>query len=534
MAMSRYEALLKPLPWQGRWFVNAFVLLALLYLFLLGLDLMGNAFKGLSGKGVGNMLSVVDNPMAGLAIGVVATVLLQSSSTTTSIIVTMVGAGILNVTNAIPMVMGANIGTSVTAALVSHGHIADTAEFIRGFEGSSVHGAFNMLTVLTLLPLEIITQACGAGLLMTISSGIADGLVGASASTFESPVKTIVKPLSSLFIKIDKDLIKTIAKGCLPCGDAQFAHPEYCLDHEEDPDDPEEKIDICVANDDWTQRYETDGRVVKDGFAADMGDASGSLVVLVISLIFLCLALYGIVRLLHYLVLSSGREAQAGEGESAFVRRIEKVVRYNPYLSIVYGMLMTIAVQSSSITTSALTPLVALGIISVEDMLPLTLGANIGTTCTAFLASLVTEKKDAIQISLCHFFFNIIGIAIWFPHPRMRAVPLKMGKVLSQHLTRFKLFGAFYIFTMFILLPLMLLGASFTIQLGVGGIVLNVLLDVLILAGTAWCIVHFDRLAAGRLSETEAAQDPEKVSTGDKSTGTPDTAEAAPPLEVSI
>ena len=117
MATSRYETLLKPLPWQGRWAVNTIVLLSLLYLFLLGLDLMGNAFKGLSGKGVGNLFSVVDNPMAGLAIGVVATVLLQSSSTSTSIIVTMVGAGILQVTNAIPMVMGANIGTSVTAAL---------------------------------------------------------------------------------------------------------------------------------------------------------------------------------------------------------------------------------------------------------------------------------------------------------------------------------------------------------------------------------------------------------------------------------
>ena len=157
------------------------------------------------------------------------------------------------------------------------------------------------------------------------------------------------------------------------------------------------------------------------------------------------------------------------------------------------------------------------------------------------MASLVTEKKNAIQISLCHFFFNIIGIAIWFPVPRMRAVPLKMGKVLSAHLTRFKLFGAFYIFTMFILLPLLLLGASFTIQLGAGGIGLNVLLDILILAGTAWSIVNFDRLAAGRLSETPAGEQAEKEdaldgSAGDKSTATPDEAGFvdAVPAEVSV
>merc|ERR1719405_417236 len=97
-----------------------------------------------------------------------------------------------------------------------------------------------------------------------------------------------------------------------------------------------------------------------------------------------------------------------------------------------FGMTMTIMVQSSSITTSALTPLVALGIISVEDMLPLTLGANIGTTCTAFLASIVTEKKNAIQIALCHLFFNIFGILIWFPVPFMRRAPLKICHILAE------------------------------------------------------------------------------------------------------
>merc|ERR1719407_273487 len=120
-------------------------------------------------------------------------------------------------------------------------------------------------------------------------------------------------------------------------------------------------------------------------------------------------------------------------------------LRLNAYLSIVVGMCMTIMVQSSSITTSALTPLVALGIISVEDMLPLTLGANIGTTCTAFLASIVTEKKNAIQIALCHLFFNIFGILIWFPVPPMRRVVVGIAKKLGDHTTYFRWFGAFYL-----------------------------------------------------------------------------------------
>ena len=108
---------------------------------------MGNAFKTMSGKGVGNMLGGIDNPIAGVAIGIIATVLLQSSSTSTSIVVTMVGAGIVSVGNAIPIIMGANIGTSVTAAIVSHGHITNEEEFHRGFAGANVHSAFNLLTV---------------------------------------------------------------------------------------------------------------------------------------------------------------------------------------------------------------------------------------------------------------------------------------------------------------------------------------------------------------------------------------------------
>merc|ERR1719198_2008104 len=118
--------------------------------------------------------------------------------------------------------------------------------------------------------------------------------------------------------------------------------------------------------------------------------------------------------------------------ETAFVRYTRKILRMNAYLSIFFGMCMTILVQSSSITTSALTPLVALQIISVEDMLPLTLGANIGTTCTAFLAAIVTEKKSAIQIALCHLFFNIFGIMIWFPVPFMRRCVLWISSKLGE------------------------------------------------------------------------------------------------------
>jgi sodium-dependent phosphate cotransporter len=407
----------------------------------------------------------------------------------------MVGADIINVMNAIFIVMGANIGTSVTNSLVSFGHIVNVQEFRLGFQGASAHSSFNLLCVLLLLPLEIITTAFNGGdggMLFAISSTVADSLVGASAETFKSPVKVLVGGLSSKFIKINKDLIKGIAKGCIPCEGPDGETEGFCKDDSRKDSDGE-KIKQCVTVEEWDTIY-LEGNVVKKGFAADMGDETGSLVVLVISLVFLCVALYGIVRLLHYLVLSSGRMRTEDGGESAFVRYVRKVLGFNAYLSIFFGMVMTICVQSSSITTSALVPLVALQIISVEDMLPLTLGANIGTTCTAFLASMVTEKKSAIQIALVHFFFNIIGIAFWFPVPFMRRLPLAMAETLSAHTLRYRWFGAFYILLVFVLIPLALFVFSLTIALGPGGIALNVILDVLTLGGAVLFVRKFDKV----------------------------------------
>lgn len=484
-----YEKVVAPLPFPVRCVVNCVLILGLLYLFLIGLDLMGNAFKGMSGAGVGELLASVSNPIAGLSIGVLATVLLQSSSTTTSIIVTMVGADILTVVAAIPMIMGANIGTSITNTIVAHGHIVSGQEFKCAMQGATVHDVFNVLTVFTMLPLEIITQAMGSGLLFSISEAIADALVGKSALTFTSPVKVVVKPLSSEFIKIDKNIIKGIAKGCIECV-TDAGETGFCKDDSR-KDENEEKIKRCVSPEEWTSLY-ADGRIVTGGFSEGLGDVGGSLVVLIISLLFLCFALYGIVRLLHYLILYNGRVQSEDGEETTFVRLTRKVLGFNAYLSIFFGMVMTICVQSSSIITSALVPLVALQIITVEQMLPLTLGANIGTTCTAFLASIVTEKKNAIQIALCHLTFNIFGILIWFPVPIVRRQVLKIAMMLGERTLTYRWFGFFYLMVGFIAVPLLLFGCSYTINLGAGGIVLNIILDALIIVPAIFAVVRFD------------------------------------------
>merc|ERR1711998_485848 len=253
----------------------------------------------------------------------------------------------------------------------------------------------------------------------------------------------------------------------------------------------DEKFHFCMSEEDWTQKHLVEEQVVKSGFAADMGDVLGSTVVLIIALFFLCFALYWIVRILHYLVLSSGRRVGENGEQTPFMKCTQKVLGMHPILSIIYGMLMTITVQSSSIVTSTLTPLVALDIITLEQMLPLTLGANIGTTCTAFIASVVSGSQDAIQVSICHLLFNILGIAIWFPIPAMRAVPLGWARLMGEYVLMFPWFGMFYIGVAFVALPTALYCCSLLLSFGLPGLAANIVLNVLIVGGTFALIKNF-------------------------------------------
>ena len=125
-----------------------------LYLFLVGIGGMGYSFKLFGKEFSGKILQATSDPLIGLFIGILATTIVQSSSTTTSIIIGMVAAEAIGVRGAIFMVMGANIGTTVTAKLVSLGHITRKAEFRRAFAASSVHDTFNFITVAILFPLE--------------------------------------------------------------------------------------------------------------------------------------------------------------------------------------------------------------------------------------------------------------------------------------------------------------------------------------------------------------------------------------------
>jgi sodium-dependent phosphate cotransporter len=175
--------------------IKTLTILLLLYIFLVSISLLSASFK-MFGKDFANrLIQTTANPFIGLFIGILATSLIQSSGTTTSMIVGFVASGALTIENAIPMIMGANIGTTVTNTLVSLGHITRKEEFKRAMACSSVHDLFNVAVVLILFPLEMAT-----GYLRRSSEYLA-GLFGQCGGIqIMSPLKAATKP-AVLFVE---------------------------------------------------------------------------------------------------------------------------------------------------------------------------------------------------------------------------------------------------------------------------------------------------------------------------------------------
>jgi sodium-dependent phosphate cotransporter len=136
----------KPLRWA--------FLIVLVFAMLTAVSVIGGGFKVATEDHARTLFEFASNPFIALIIGMVATALLQSSSTVSSIIVAMVAGG-LPIPIAIPMMMGANIGTSITSTIVSLGHIKDKLEFQRAFNAATIHDFFNIFAVFIFLPLEI-------------------------------------------------------------------------------------------------------------------------------------------------------------------------------------------------------------------------------------------------------------------------------------------------------------------------------------------------------------------------------------------
>ena len=350
-------------------------LLALLYVFLVAVDLLGSGIAGLGEEFTDRLFRGVENPLAALAVGIVATVLAQSSSVTTATIVGLVGGGVLSVSDAVPMIMGANIGTTVTNTLASIGSIRRTEEFRRAFAGATMHDFFNIASVAILLPLEVAT-----GVLSRIAVALSDVVGDTAGGEFDSPVREVVDAGSTMVGTLADALVgptRVAAVLLLGCG---------------------------------------------------------------LALIFLSLVA----------ITKNMRVVVAGPAE----RSLNAVLGRSGVLGILVGMVLTVAVQSSSISTSLLIPMIAAGVLRLENAYPVTLGANLGTTLTALLAALAVPQITGLQIALVHLLFNLAGTAIFYPVPFLRRLPLQAARWAADQAVQRRTMVFVYVMLIFVVVPL--------------------------------------------------------------------------------
>ncbi|MFW5926076.1 MAG: Na/Pi symporter [Myxococcota bacterium] len=361
-----------------RW-VRAPVAVLLVYVFLVGVRGLSGGFALLGEDLIGQFFLATENPFVGLGVGLLATTAVQSSSATTSMIVALVAApgDPLPMAHAIPMIMGANIGTTVTNSMVSIGHMGRPVEFRRAFAAATCHDFFNWAAVALLLPLELAT-----GSLEKLSGSIARLVPAGVGGELPNPVG---------------------------------AAADWALD-------PLERLFMSFAP----------------------TPLVGALLFLAVAIVILFVGLLGLVRTLRSMMAAR------------MARYLEHALGERPLTGMGVGALTTAMVQSSSITTSLMVPLAGTGILRLEQVFPIALGANLGTTLTALIASLGAPADTlhlAIQISLVHLFFNFFGIVLIYPLRAVRQVPLGLSRWIARVASRSKPLAFVYIVGLFYGLP---------------------------------------------------------------------------------
>jgi len=371
--------------------IRFLLLVLVLVMFFTSLELMGESFKLMGGGLAETLLKMTSNPFVGLFIGILATSLVQSSSTTTTLTVSLVAAGVLDIAGAIPIVMGANIGTSVTNTIVSLGSVTRKEEFRRAMAGATVQDFFNFLAVAVLFPLELMFQVVSRP-----AAYFTESLANIGGTQLLSPVKQVTEPIAGLVIA---------ASG------------------------------------------------------------QSGVIVMLAGLGLLFLSLKFLVSLLKSLVL--------GQSE----RVLHEYIFGHPVVSMLLGVALTFLVQSSSITTSLTVPLVGAGILTVTQIYPFVLGANIGTTMTAILAALVLSSSGApgtaealqgiaaVKVALAHLFFNLYGIAIFLPIERLRRIPIRLAEKLGDWAITNRAYAVGYIGVVFFVIPLVTILSTRNIEM---------------------------------------------------------------------
>jgi sodium-dependent phosphate cotransporter len=340
-------------------------------LFFFSIYLMGVSFQAIGKETVQSILGVASNPFIALFIGLLSTAILQSSSTITSMAVALVATGSLPLSSAIPIVLGANVGTTITSTIVSLSYITRSNEFRKATAAGTVHDIYNILIVILILPLEL-----QYNILTNLSANLA-GVIPQfnSTGTFAPFLTKSFEPLKSFF-----------------------------------------------------------------------SDVLGPLVS-----IFLAIGLlYTSVKLFSNLLYRRFMLSKVNLGNTLFSNR---------YRAFGLGLIVTSLVQSSSLMTSLMVPLVATGKINLNRSFQFIIGANLGTTVTAFLAALF-QSEAAMSLALAHFIFNLLGAFIFLLIPALHRFPIFLSEKLGFYTLKYRLLGFGYLLFTFFIIPFGLIFAS--------------------------------------------------------------------------
>ncbi|MBS1491556.1 MAG: Na/Pi cotransporter family protein [Bacteroidetes bacterium] len=352
-------------------FRSVFYFLIGLFIFLFSVDMMVSSLHRLGGPATEILFSTASNPFLGLFVGLLLTALIQSSSATTSLAIAMMVAGSISLSGAVPIIMGANIGTTITSLLVSLSFIQHKKEFRRAVAAGSYHAFFNILTALILFPLEFYFH---------FLSGLSHFL---ATTFFNLPTPAVPENFSLM-----SPLVHFIS----------------------------EKVGHVY----WLAGF--------------------SVLLLLGSILFFRKVITGVI----------------GVGSQ---EKFHRIFFKNKIKSFVWGLLSTAAIRSSSVTTSLVVPLAAKKNIKLRQAVAFILGANIGTTISAFLVS-AFNTNAAIDLAIAHFLFNFIGVIFFFQTPYLKTIPYRLASGLGRLTLRYRLAGFLFLLVIFFLIPFFLLYLS--------------------------------------------------------------------------
>jgi sodium-dependent phosphate cotransporter len=413
--------------------------LAALYFFMVAVKFIGDGFTLALGCDTKGAFDFANNPVAGLMIGTVATALLHSSGTVTSIVVALVGSGGMTIRQGVYVIMGANVGTCVTCIMVAFGQVGDRTRFQRAMAAATVHDMYNIWSVFVMFPIEVVFHPLE-------KMSVAMSNAKTSSGAFNSPVDAIVNPLTQILISVDKKAIYKVATG----------------------------ESVCAAGQSFVKKGAFQG--------SSMSDGSIGAIVVVIGFCILVCALLTLVKMLAKVFMGPTK------------RLISKLLNYNGYINIFVGTLITFAVHSSTVVTSTLTPMAGLGVVTLEQVYPLVIGANLGTTGTALLASLVTGKADSVAIALVHFWFNVFGIFLFYPFPITRKPVLSWAESLAFASAAWPLAAVLFLVALFIIIPgIMLILVSMCASSSLAVQALGWLLALAEVAALAYFLFWYDK-----------------------------------------